>query len=65
MTRRDEVLCEIVASMVCGFILWAVMVVIGLTLHPGSEFICDVAHNAGLIFGVVIFIFLRIMRGKL
>jgi len=34
-------------------------------LHPSSEFICDVAHIAGFVFGVMMFIFLRIMCGKL
>jgi len=70
MTRRDEVLCEIVASIVSGFVLWAAIIVIGLALHPSSEFICseficDVAHIAGFVFGVMMFIFLRIMCGKL
>ena len=63
MTRRDEVLCEIVASIVCGFVLRAVLIVIGLALHPSSEFIYDVAHIAGFVFGVMMFIFLRIMCG--
>ena len=65
MTRRDEILCEIVASIVSGFVLWTAIIVIGLALHPSSEFICDVAHIAGFVFGVMMFIFLRIMCGKL
>ena len=54
-TKRDEVLCEIVASMIAGFALWAVLMLVG------SASIADVARDAGAVFGVVMFVFLRVM----
>ena len=54
-TKRDELACELVASIVCGFILWAVLMLVG------SASIADVARVAGSVFGVVMFIFLRVM----
>ena len=60
-TKRDELACELVASIVCGFALWAVLMLVGSALPIGSAVIADVARNAGAVFGVVMFVFLRVM----
>ena len=60
-TKRDEIRCEIVASVVCGFILWAALMLVGSAFHPSSQFIGDVARTGGAVFGVVMFVFLRVM----
>ena len=60
-TKRDELACELVASIVCGFALWAVLMLVGSALPTGSAVIADVARVAGSVFGVVMFIFLRLV----